>query len=144
MDPSETNKFATVSEYGFNVGYAGDFQGGQLSDAFVTNTLSGAAFIGIKNTGTTEVKLNQVILYAAGANDNFVIRQELDAKAIKAANNVAANVGTNFYLGQPKETSKTIVTTYSSVKLLLQVLPTRLTWFFPYFLQQSPTLRFYW
>jgi len=118
LAPDATNKFAAVSEYGFNVGYAGDFQGGQLSDAFVTNTLSGAAYIGIKNTGTTDVKLNQVILYAAGANDNFVIRQELDAKAIKAANNVAANVGTNFYLGQPKETSKTIVTTYSSVKTL--------------------------
>lgn len=118
LDPSETNKFAAVSAYGFNVGYAGDFQGGQLSDAFVTNTLSGAAYIGIKNTGTTEVVLSQVILYAAGANDNFVIRQELDAKAIKAANNVAANVGTNFYLGQPKETSKTIVTTYSSFKTL--------------------------
>lgn len=116
LDGNADNKYAAVSEHGFNVGYVGEFQGGQLSDAFVTNLLTGAAYIGIKNTGTEAVTLKQITLYAAGADDNFITKQELSASAIKAAGNVPAKIGANLYLGQPTETSKTIVANYKEAK----------------------------
>lgn len=116
LDGNADNKYAAVSEHGFNVGYVGEFQGGQLSDAFVTNLLTGAAYIGIKNTGNEAVTLKQITLYAAGADDNFITKQELSASAIKAAGNVPAKIGANLYLGQPTETSKTIVANYKEAK----------------------------
>ena len=92
IDVDADNKFAAISKYGFNVGYVGEFQGGQLSGVFATNPLTGAAYIGLKNTGTETMKIKQVVLYAAGANDNFIIKQELNASAIKAANNVPNSI----------------------------------------------------
>lgn len=111
IDVDEANRYAAISKYGFNVGYVGEFQGGQLSGVFATNPLTGAAYIGLKNTGTAK-SIKQVVLYAAGADDNFIIKQELNANAIKAANNVPNNITKSLYLGQPTETSKTIVANF--------------------------------
>ena len=111
IDVDADNKFAAISKYGFNVGYVGGFQGGQLSGVFATNPLTGAAYIGLKNSAST-TNIKQVVLYAAGANDNFIIKQELNANAIKAANNVPNNITKSLYLGQPSETSKTIVANF--------------------------------
>lgn len=139
LKDASTNDFAAMSEYGFGVGYVGEFQGGQLSDQFVTNVLTGAVYLGIKNTdAAAPVKLKQVTLYAAGEGDNFIIKQELSASAIKAANNVGANIGTGLYLGQAAETSKTIAANFESSRpiassdlkpayVVLPVLPTTIS-----------------
>lgn len=117
LNPDATNDFEVASKYNFNVGYVNEFQGGQFSDVFSTKILTGATYIALKNSNTTETKtIKQIVLYAAGENDNFIIKQELSAKAIKAANNASAQIGTGLYLGEAQETSKTIVANYTSSK----------------------------
>lgn len=117
LNPAATNDFEVASKYNFNVGYVNEFQGGQFSDVFSTKILTGATYIALKNSNTTDDKsIKQIVLYAAGENDNFIIKQELSAKAIKAANNVSAQIGTGLYLGEAQETSKTIVANYSTNK----------------------------
>lgn len=62
----------------------------------------------------------------------------MSAKAIKAANNVSAQIGTGLYLGEAQETSKTIVANYTTNKtvnaggedkayIILPVLPTTIS-----------------
>lgn len=117
LNPAATNDFEVASKYNFNVGYVNEFQGGQFSDVFSTKILTGATYIALKNSNTTANKdIKQIVLYAAGENDNFIIKQELSAKAIKAANNVSTQIGTGLYLGEAQETSKTIVANYATNK----------------------------
>ena len=77
--------------------------------------LSGGVVVRLTNSAEKglEKPINTITLYSK--NEQFILKQNLSAAAIKAANNKKAMYGENFYYGEPTETSKTIVATVVNV-----------------------------
>lgn len=98
-----------MSKYAFSVGYTANMDGGVDAQSFTTNILSGGVVVRLTNSAEEglEKPINTITLYSK--NEQFILKQNLSAAAIKAANNKKAMYGENFYYGEPTETSKTIV-----------------------------------
>lgn len=104
-----------MSKYAFSVGYTANMDGGVDAQSFTTGILSGGVVVRLTNSAEEilEKRINTITLYSK--NEQFILKQNLSAAAIKAANNNKAMYGENFYYGEPTETSKTIVATVSNV-----------------------------
>lgn len=104
-----------MSKYAFSVGYTANMDGGVDAQSFTTNILSGGVVVRLTNSAEKELekRINTITLYSK--NGQFILKQNLSAAAIKAANNKKAMYGENFYYGEPTETSKTIVAKVSNV-----------------------------
>ncbi len=104
-----------MSKYAFSVGYTANMDGGVDAQSFTTNILSGGVVVRLTNSAEKglEKPINTITLYSK--NEQFILKQNLSAAAIKAANNKKAMYGENFYYGEPTETSKTIVATVTNV-----------------------------
>lgn len=104
-----------MSKYAFSVGYTANMDGGVDAQSFTTNILSGGVVVRLTNSAEEglEKPINTITLYSK--NGQFILKQNLSAAAIKAANNKKAMYGENFYYGEPTETSKTIVAKVSNV-----------------------------
>ena len=107
--------WAAMSKYAFSVGYTANMDGGVDAQSFTTGILSGGVVVRLTNSAEEilEKRINTITLYSK--NEQFILKQNLSAAAIKAANNNKAMYGENFYYGEPTETSKTIVATVSNV-----------------------------
>lgn len=107
--------WAAMSKYAFSVGYTANMDGGVDAQSFTTGILSGGVVVRLTNSAEEilESRINTITLYSK--NEQFILKQNLSAAAIKAANNNKAMYGENFYYGEPTETSKTIVATVSNV-----------------------------
>lgn len=107
--------WAAMSKYAFSVGYTANMDGGVDAQSFTTGILSGGVVVRLTNSAEKglEKPINTITLYSK--NEQFILKQNLSAAAIKAANNKKAMYGENFYYGEPTETSKTIVATVSNV-----------------------------
>lgn len=105
-----------MSKYAFSVGYTANMDGGVDAQSFTTNILSGGVVVRLTNSAeeNLEKRINTITLYSK--NEQFILKQNLSAAAIKAANNNKAMYGENFYYGEPTETSKTIVATVFNVE----------------------------
>ena len=101
--------WAAMSKYAFSVGYTANMDGGVDAQSFTTGILSGGVVVRLTNSAEKglEKPINTITLYSK--NEQFILKQNLSAAAIKAANNKKAMYGENFYYGEPTETSKTIV-----------------------------------
>lgn len=104
-----------MSKYAFSVGYTANMDGGVDAQSFTTGILSGGVVVRLTNSANDALaeRINTITLYSK--NEQFILKQNLSAAAIKAANNNKAMYGENFYYGEPTETSKTIVATVSNV-----------------------------
>lgn len=107
--------WSAMSKYAFSVGYTANMDGGVDAQSFTTGILSGGVVVRLTNSAEEilEKRINTITLYSK--NEQFILKQNLSAAAIKAANNNKAMYGENFYYGEPTETSKTIVATVSNV-----------------------------
>ena len=107
--------WAAMSKYAFSVGYTANMDGGVDAQSFTTGILSGGVVVRLTNSAEKglEKPINTITLYSK--NEQFILKQNLSAAAIKAANNNKAMYGENFYYGEPTETSKTIVATVTNV-----------------------------
>lgn len=107
--------WAAMSKYAFSVGYTANMDGGVDAQSFTTGILSGGVVVRLTNSAEKglEKPINTITLYSK--NEQFILKQNLSAAAIKAANNKKAMYGENFYYGEPTETSKTIVATVTNV-----------------------------
>lgn len=107
--------WAAMSKYAFSVGYTANMDGGVDAQSFTTGILSGGVVVRLTNSAndTLTRRINTITLYSK--NEQFILKQNLSAAAIKAANNNKAMYGENFYYGEPTETSKTIVATVANV-----------------------------
>lgn len=105
-----------MSKYAFSVGYTANMDGGVDAQSFTTNILSGGVVVRLTNSAekNLEKRIETITLYSK--NEQFILKQNLSAAAIKAANNKKAMYGENFYYGEPTETSKTIVAKVSNVE----------------------------
>ena len=108
--------WAAMSKYAFSVGYTANMDGGVDAQSFTTCILSGGVVVRLTNSAEKglEKPINTITLYSK--NEQFILKQNLSAAAIKAANNKKAMYGENFYYGEPTETSKTIVAKVSNVE----------------------------
>lgn len=104
-----------MSKYAFSVGYTANMDGGVDAQSFTTGILSGGVVVRLTNSANDALtkRINTITLYSK--NEQFILKQNLSAAAIKAANNKKAMYGESFYYGEPTETSKTIVATVSNV-----------------------------
>lgn len=104
-----------MSKYAFSVGYTANMDGGVDAQSFTTGILSGGVVVRLTNSANDALtkRINTITLYSK--NEQFILKQNLSAAAIKAANNNKAMYGENFYYGEPTETSKTIVATVVNV-----------------------------
>lgn len=111
----DLNTWSAMSKYAFSVGYTANMDGGVDAQSFTTGILSGGVVVRLTNSAEEilEKRINTITLYSK--NEQFILKQNLSAAAIKAANNNKAMYGENFYYGEPTETSKTIVATVSNV-----------------------------
>lgn len=107
--------WAAMSKYAFSVGYTANMDGGVDAQSFTTGILSGGVVVRLTNSAKDPLtsRINTITLYSK--NEQFILKQNLSAAAIKAANNNKAMYGENFYYGEPTETSKTIVATVANV-----------------------------
>lgn len=107
--------WAAMSKYAFSVGYTANMDGGVDAQSFTTGILSGGVVVRLTNSAEEflEKRINTITLYSK--NEQFILKQNLSAAAIKAANNNKAMYGESFYYGEPTETSKTIVATVTNV-----------------------------
>lgn len=107
--------WSAMSKYAFSVGYTANMDGGVDAQSFTTGILSGGVVVRLTNSANDALtrRINTITLYSK--NEQFILKQNLSAAAIKAANNNKAMYGENFYYGEPTETSKTIVATVANV-----------------------------
>lgn len=107
--------WAAMSKYAFSVGYTANMDGGVDAQSFTTGILSGGVVVRLTNSANNALtkRINTITLYSK--SEQFILKQNLSAAAIKAANNKKAMYGENFYYGEPTETSKTIVATVTNV-----------------------------
>lgn len=107
--------WAAMSKYAFSVGYTANMDGGVDAQSFTTGILSGGVVVRLTNSANNVLtkRISTITLYSK--SEQFILKQNLSAAAIKAANNNKAMYGENFYYGEPTETSKTIVATVANV-----------------------------
>lgn len=132
----DLNSYTAMSQHAFNVGYKNNMDGGVDAEGFSTKILSGGVVVRLTNTTAALAKgVKTVTLYSK--NKEFILKQNLNAAAIKDANNDGTKYGTNLYYGEPTVTSKTVVASVSTtgnaalnpakdnfVDVMIPVLPT--------------------
>lgn len=115
----DLNSWAAMSKHAFSVGYKSNMNGGVDAEGFTTRSLSGGVVVRLTNSKTTPLAkgISTVTLYSK--DKQFILKQNLSAAAIKAANNIGANYGKDFYYGEAVATSKTVVAKVEGVNAAL-------------------------
>lgn len=132
----DLNTWSAMSKYAFSVGYTANMDGGVDAQSFTTGILSGGVVVRLTNSATNPLSENITTITLYSKNQQFILKQNLSAAAVKAANNNKTMYGENFYYGEPTETSKTIVATINNgtglapaknayVDIVIPVLPTK-------------------